>query len=60
LIVQRESEGQVVTLSDYRDVDGEEVPFHTTIKDSLGETTIAVESVRFNVAIPETAFRAGK
>jgi CubicO group peptidase (beta-lactamase class C family) len=60
LIVQRESEGETVRFADYRDVDGERVPFHTTITDSLGETTIAVDSVRFNVAIPETAFRASK
>jgi CubicO group peptidase (beta-lactamase class C family) len=60
LIVQRESDGETATFADYRDVDGERLPFHTTINDPLGETTIAVDSVRFNVVIPETAFRAGK
>jgi CubicO group peptidase (beta-lactamase class C family) len=60
LIVQRESDGETATFADYRDVDGERLPFHTTINDPLGETTIAVNSVRFNVVIPETPFRAGK
>ncbi|HEX9130583.1 MAG TPA: serine hydrolase [Gemmatimonadaceae bacterium] len=60
LILQRESEGQTLTFADYRDVDGERVPFLTTINDPLGETTIAVDSVRFNVAIPEAAFRVNK
>jgi outer membrane lipoprotein-sorting protein len=41
-------------------VDGERVPFRTTINDALGETTITIDSARFNVAIPETAFRATK
>jgi len=60
LIVRRESDGESATFADYREIDGERVPFHTTISDALGETTIAVDSVRFNVAIPETAFRASK
>lgn len=60
LIVQRESEGQAETFADYRDVDGELIPFRATISDALGETTIAIDSVRFNVAIPESAFRANK
>jgi CubicO group peptidase (beta-lactamase class C family) len=60
LIVQRESDGETVAFADYRDIDGERIPFRKTINDSLGETTIAVDSVHFNVAIPETAFRAGK
>jgi CubicO group peptidase (beta-lactamase class C family) len=60
LIVQRESDGNTVSFADYRDVDGERIPCRTTINDSLGETTVEVDSVRFNVAIPETAFRASK
>ncbi|HEY3054181.1 MAG TPA: serine hydrolase, partial [Thermoanaerobaculia bacterium] len=58
LIVQRESDGETTTFADYRDVDGERIPFRNTISDSLGETTIAVDSVRFNVPIRETAFTA--
>ena len=57
LIVQRETDGDTTSFSDYRDVDGELLPFHTSIHDSLGETTIDVISVRFNVNIPDTAFR---
>lgn len=60
LIVRRESSGEAETFSDYRDIDGERVPFHTTITDALGETTIAVDAIRFNVAVPEAAFRRGK
>ncbi len=58
LIVQRKSEGETATFDDYRDVDGELVPFHTTIHDALGETTIDVTSVRFNGIVPDSAFRA--
>ncbi len=57
-IVQRETGGETTTFDDYRDVDGEMVPFHTTIHDSLGETTIDVTSVRFNVLIPASVFQA--
>ncbi len=57
-IVQRETVGETTTFDDYRDVDGEMVPFHTTIHDSLGETTIDVTSVRFNVLIPASVFQA--
>ena len=59
LILRRESEGQAAIFEDYRDVDGERIPFLTTIHDALGETTIAVDSARFNIAIPETAFQTG-
>jgi hypothetical protein len=58
LIVQRESDGETANFDDYRDIDGELVPFHTTINDSLGETTINVASVRFNVPVSDAAFRA--
>jgi CubicO group peptidase (beta-lactamase class C family) len=60
LIVQRESDGDTASFADYRDIEGERVPFLTTINDSLGETTIAVDSVRFNLPIPETAFTAAR
>lgn len=57
LILQRESGADTTSFDDYRDVDGELVPFHSTIHDSLGETTIDVISVRFNVTIPDAAFQ---
>ena len=57
LILERESDGVTTSFDDYRDVDGELVPFHTTIHDSLGETTVDVISVRFNVNIPDAVFQ---
>ena len=57
LVRQREADGATTLFDDYRDVDGELVPFHTTIHDSLGESTIDVISVRFNVSIPDAAFQ---
>ena len=60
LIVEREMDGDTASFEDYRDVDGELVPFHSTVHDSLGETTIEVKSVRFNAMIPDAAFRAAK
>jgi CubicO group peptidase (beta-lactamase class C family) len=58
LIVQRETNSQTATFGDYRNVDGEFVPFRTTIRDALGEATIEVRDVRFNGSIPPTAFSA--
>ena len=56
LIIRRESGGESETFADYREVDGERVPFHSTTFDALGETTIGVESARFNVTLPKIAF----
>jgi len=56
LILKRETEGETVTYSDYRLVDGEGIPFRSTISDALGETTVEVEQARFGVPIEDTAF----
>jgi CubicO group peptidase (beta-lactamase class C family) len=56
LILQRETEGETVVFSDYRPVDGERIPFQSTITDALGETTLEVEQARFGVAIEDAAF----
>ena len=56
LILKRETEGETVELSDYRLVDGERIPFRSTISDALGETTVEVEQARFGVPIEDTAF----
>jgi hypothetical protein len=58
LIVQRGTKSETTVFSDYRNVNGELVPFRTTIRDALGEATIEVRSVRFNGAIPPAAFSA--
>jgi outer membrane lipoprotein-sorting protein len=54
LMVQRET----ATFGDHRNVDGEFVPFRTTIRDALGEMTIEVSDVEFNGSIAPTAFSA--
>jgi CubicO group peptidase (beta-lactamase class C family) len=56
LILERETEGESVMFSDYRLVDGERIPFRSTISDALGETTVEVEQARFGVPIEDTAF----
>jgi hypothetical protein len=56
LILKRETEGETVVLSDYRLVDGERIPFRSTIADALGETTVQVETARFGVPIEDAAF----
>jgi hypothetical protein len=56
LIVQRETKGETAAFADFRNVDGEIVPFRTTIHDALGESTIEVGDVQFNAAIPPQAF----
>jgi CubicO group peptidase (beta-lactamase class C family) len=58
LVLKREAGGASMTFDDYRAVDGELVPFATTIHDTLGETTIRVEEIRFNTPIPDEAFAA--
>ena len=60
LVLRRESDGQSETFGDYRAVDGELLPFRTTIHDALGETTVQVQDARFNSAIPGAAFGASK
>jgi len=56
LILKRETEGETVVFSDYRLVDGERIPFRSTISDALGETTVEVEQARFGVSIEDAAF----
>jgi CubicO group peptidase (beta-lactamase class C family) len=60
LVVQRETEGQSITFSDYRLVDKERVPFATTIRDSLGETSIRITQIRFNRMFPDAVFAPQK
>jgi CubicO group peptidase (beta-lactamase class C family) len=55
-LLQTESEGKVATFTDYREVDGELVPFRTTSQEDLGEIVVDVKQVRFNVDLPAGAF----
>lgn len=56
LPLQSETPGKTSTFSDYRDVDGELVPFRTTTVEDLGEVVVDVARVRFNVDVPAGAF----
>jgi CubicO group peptidase (beta-lactamase class C family) len=53
---RREADGETTSYSDYRNVDGEVVPFRLAVTDALGESTVLVKDVRFDVAIPAAAF----
>jgi CubicO group peptidase (beta-lactamase class C family) len=56
LITGREKEGETIAFDDYRNVDGELVPFRATIEDALGTSTIVIDSVTFNVPLDDTVF----
>jgi hypothetical protein len=56
LLVQREKEGQSRTFSDYRLVDGVQIPFVTTVHDALGETSIRITRIEFNRKFPDDLF----
>jgi len=56
LITGREKEGETTAFADYRNIDGEMVPFRWAIEDNLGTSTIAVDSVRFNVPMDDAVF----
>jgi CubicO group peptidase (beta-lactamase class C family) len=58
LIVQREVKGETTTFADYRNVDGEFIPFRTTARGPLGEQTVEVREVWFNDEVPASAFTA--
>jgi CubicO group peptidase (beta-lactamase class C family) len=55
-VLKRESEGQSMIYRDYRELDGEKLPYETVIEDALGETIIKIKSARFNLNIPDRAF----
>jgi hypothetical protein len=60
LVVQRETEGHATTFEAYRPVDGEQIPFLTTIHDALGVTTLRVREAHFNTDIPDVVFAPHK
>jgi hypothetical protein len=59
LMLKQEKLGEPLSFSDYRAIDGQLYPFQTTVFDSLGEAHVTVNSVQFNVTIPDSAFRRG-
>jgi CubicO group peptidase (beta-lactamase class C family) len=56
LIVKEQIEGETAVFSDYRNIDGEIVPFRKTIHDALGEATVEVQEVKFGALIPPGSF----
>jgi CubicO group peptidase (beta-lactamase class C family) len=55
-VVQVETAGKTTTFGDYRNVDGELVPFRTASVEELGDVVVEVRQVRFNVEVPAGAF----
>jgi hypothetical protein len=60
LILKEQTEGETIVFDDHRNVDGEILPFRTTIQDALGETTVVVRSISFDVDIPPDSFAPRK
>jgi hypothetical protein len=60
LILKEQTEGETTLYGDFRHVDGEVIPFRTTIHDALGETTVVVQSVRFDAEITPDSFAPRK
>ncbi|MEY2549653.1 MAG: hypothetical protein QOD64_2235 [Verrucomicrobiota bacterium] len=56
LITGREKDGETIAFDDYRNIDGELVPFRSTIEDNLGTSTIVIDSIRFNVPLDDATF----
>lgn len=56
LVTGREKDGETIAFDDYRNIDGELVPFRSTIEDALGTSTIVIDSVRFNVPLDDAVF----
>ena len=56
LITGREKEGETIAYADYRNIDGEIVPFRYTIEDNLGTSTVVIDSIRFDVPLDDAIF----
>jgi hypothetical protein len=56
LVLQREVGKEVTRFADYRLVQGERIPFRSTITDALGETTVEIDKARFGVALSAPEF----
>ena len=49
-----------MTYSDYRLVDGEQIPFVTTIRDELGEINIRITQIQFDGKFSDDLFASHK
>ena len=57
LVLKTEKGAEVSTFSDFRSEGGVVLPHAIHVQDVLGEITLTLRSVRFDVAIPAEAFR---
>jgi CubicO group peptidase (beta-lactamase class C family) len=55
-VVRRDSAGESTRYSDFRTVDGEVVPFASTMSGPLGDKVLAVKQLRFGGAVPPRMF----
>jgi hypothetical protein len=56
LILRRDGDGEVATYGDFRRVDGEVLPWHTTVEEPLGTVLIDVKQLRLGVEFPSGTF----
>jgi CubicO group peptidase (beta-lactamase class C family) len=56
LVFRRDRGGEITRFYDFRTVDGEVVPFTWTTTDALGDKTVHVAKLDWNVAIPPGSF----
>jgi hypothetical protein len=60
LILKEQTDGETSVFGNHRQIDGEVVPFRTTIHDALGKSTVVVQDVKFNVDLSPETFRPAK
>lgn len=56
LVVRRDRGGESTRFSDFRNSDGEIVPWRWTTHDALGDKTVRVDRIEWNVALPAGSF----
>lgn len=56
LVVRRDRGGESTRFSDFRNSDGEIVPWRWTTHGALGDKTVRVDRIEWNVAIPAGSF----
>jgi hypothetical protein len=56
LVMRKDSGAESTTYTDFKNVDGEVVPFAWTVHDALGDKAMKVKEVRFKVPIADGTF----
>jgi hypothetical protein len=57
LVLRTSKGGEVATFSDFRNVDGVVVPHAIHVQDPLGESTLVLRSLRFDVPLDDAIFK---